>query len=204
MNLESMYQKLQQHTPAVLGSRRTPHFAILLPLVEREGEVHILFEVRARRMRRQPGEICFPGGKVDRSDPDERYTAIRETTEELGITAGCVTHVLPLDYLVSASGTIIYPFVGQVQAEGMTPNPGEVEEVFTVPLSHFQQTQPDVHLLHLKPVPEPGFPFHLIPGGENYNWQTRSMEEYFYHYEDKVIWGLTARILQHFLEIIHT
>ena len=50
--------------------------------------------------------------------------------------------------------------------------------------------------------PTYGAPFDLIIGGENYNWQVRHMEEYFYQYEGRVIWGLTARILSHFLELV--
>ncbi|HWO97807.1 MAG TPA: coenzyme A pyrophosphatase, partial [Bacillus sp. (in: firmicutes)] len=95
-------------------------------------------------------------------------------------------------------------FVGVISAaETIQPNPAEVAEIFTVPLSFFEKSEPERYTIRFKTEPEQGFPFHLIAGGANYNWQTRTMDEYFYFYEDKVIWGLTARILKHFLDIIH-
>jgi 8-oxo-dGTP pyrophosphatase MutT (NUDIX family) len=165
----------------------------------------VLFEVRASHLRRQPGEVCFPGGKMDESDPDEKYAAIRETMEELGLEEDDITEVVPLDYMVSAFGTIIYPFAGVIaDTEKIHPNPDEVGEIFTVPLSFFRDIEPDTYKIHFEVQPEDGFPFDLIVGGENYNWQTRQMDEYFYHYEGKVIWGLTARILTHFLKLTGT
>jgi peroxisomal coenzyme A diphosphatase NUDT7 len=50
--------------------------------------------------------------------------------------------------------------------------------------------------------PDKNFPLELIVGGEDYNWRTSKIDEYFYQYEDKVIWGLTAKILSHFIELI--
>lgn len=85
----------------------------------------------------------------------------------------------------------------------MKPNPSEVAEFFTVPISFLMNTEPDRFKIHFEVKPEKNFPFHLISGGENYNWQTRQTEELFYHYDGKVIWGLTARVLKHFLEVIN-
>ena len=65
--------------------RRITKYAVLLPLVKKEDGIHILFEERALTLNRQPGDICFPGGKVDFEDVNEEYTAIRETIEELGL-----------------------------------------------------------------------------------------------------------------------
>lgn len=204
MELKKLTAKLSNRTPGILGGETFSKFAVLVPLIEKNDDIHVLFEVRSFHMRRQPGEICFPGGKVDESDPHEQHTAVRETSEELGIKETSVINVSPLDYMVSPFGTIIYPFVGVISAaETIQPNPAEVAEIFTVPLSFFEKSEPERYTIRFKTEPEQGFPFHLIAGGANYNWQTRTMDEYFYFYEDKVIWGLTARILKHFLDIIH-
>lgn len=154
-------------------------------------------------LRRQPGEICFPGGRVDPGDTDEKQAAIRETVEELGIKRESITGVQPLDYLISPFGMIIYPFAGFIEDAGaIQPNEAEVGEVFTVPLDFFMAAKPEVYHVHFKPEPEENFPFDWVPGGKNYNWRARGMEEYFYHYEGRIIWGLTARILAHFVAII--
>ncbi|MBS4188699.1 CoA pyrophosphatase [Bacillus sp. FJAT-49705] len=203
MDIQKLVKHISNRTPTILGSKNFSKYAVLLPLVQIKGEYHILFEVRSLQLRRQPGEVCFPGGRVDHSDEDERYTAVRETSEELGITKNSIHHISQLDYMISPFGTIIYPFVGFIKNyEDIQVNPSEVEEIFTVPLSFLLQTKPEIFQVSYKIEPERDFPFHHIAGGEKYNWQLRNMEECFYYYEDKVIWGLTAKILKHFMEMI--
>ncbi|WP_163098986.1 NUDIX hydrolase [Peribacillus alkalitolerans] len=203
MNMKKWIDRLSERQPGILGGDRFSKYAVLLPLLEKEDGVHVLFEIRSLQLRRQPGEICFPGGRIDGTDANPSETAIRETSEELGISQETIYSVYPLDYMVSPFGTIIYPYVGIISnPEAIKPNPDEVGEIFTVPLDHFKHTKPNVYKMHFQIKPEEQFPFHLIAGGENYNWQARNMDEYFYHYEDKVIWGLTARVLFHFLEVM--
>jgi peroxisomal coenzyme A diphosphatase NUDT7 len=202
MKIKEITDKFLGRTPSILGHEQFLKFAVLLPLVEINNEVHILFEVRALNLRRQPGEVCFPGGKIEKGE-DARNAAIRETSEELGIEESKIINVFPLDYMVSAFGTIIYPFAGTItESNKIAPNVTEVGEVFTVPLSFFKKNQPESYKINFQVQPEDGFPFDLIIGGENYNWQTRTMDEYFYRYEDKVIWGLTAKVLTHFFEML--
>ncbi|MCA1062969.1 CoA pyrophosphatase [Rossellomorea sp. AcN35-11] len=204
MDINNILKRFKDRSPKVLGSESFTEYAILLPLIEVNEETHVLFEVRSLNMRRQPGEICFPGGRIDRKDSDEKSAAIRETTEELGIHPDVISEVHPLDYIVSPFGTIIYPFAGKlnVPIKDLRPNSSEVEKIFTVPLSFFQESGPDVHSIKFNMEPEEGFPFGQIPGGENYNWQARHIKEHFYYYEDKVIWGLTARVLHHFVDLL--
>ena len=73
----------------------------MLPLIEINNETHVLFEVRSLNLRRQPGEICFPGGKIEQDDVDQRQCAIRETSEELGIHESDIENVIPLDYMLN-------------------------------------------------------------------------------------------------------
>lgn len=205
MELRKIINKLKNRPPAILGSETFSKYAILIPIIQMEDDLHILFEVRSLQLRRQPGEICFPGGRVDRTDENERYTAIRETSEELGILEDHIDDVYPLDYMISPFGTIIYPFVGLIRNhEQIKYNRSEVEEIFTVPLSFLKNTKPETFQIRYRVEPEEGFPFSQIAGGENYNWQIRNMEECFYYYQDRVIWGLTARVLKHFIEIVQS
>lgn len=204
MNIQEIMNRLNNRTPTILGSEKFSKYAVLLPLIKKGDELHILFEVRSLQLRRQPGEICFPGGRIDLSDKDECHTAIRETSEELGIGPEKIKDISPLDYMISPFGTIIYPFVGFIQSpEEIKPNPDEVEKIFTVPLSYLKEVNPEIFQVSYKVEPEIDFPFNQIVGGEKYNWQPRKMEEYFYYYENKVIWGLTARILKHFIEVVY-
>ena len=50
--------------------------------------------------------------------------------------------------------------------------------------------------------PDPDFPYELIPGGRDYPWRTRKFPEHFYRYQDRVIWGLTASVLAHFIDLL--
>jgi 8-oxo-dGTP pyrophosphatase MutT (NUDIX family) len=203
MELETIVTKLKSHTPKILGSEKFSKYAVMLPLLKKEDGIHVLFEVRSLELRRQPGEICFPGGRIDEQDMDEKDAAIRETVEELGINKEQISNVNPLDYMISPFGMIIYPFVGYINSpQKIVPNPSEVGEIFTVPLSFFIHNKPEIYNIEFRAEPEENFPFDLIVGGENYNWRTRGIEEYFYHYQGKVIWGLTAKILSHFIEVI--
>lgn len=203
MDPEKILEKIKAHDPAVLGSKDFSKYAILLPLLEREGEIHLVFEVRAHTLRRQPGEICFPGGRIDAGDESPQAAALLETREELGIRSDEMSAVFPLDYMVSPFGMIIYAFAGFINAEAeFKPNPAEVDTLFSVPLSFFLETAPEIYQVNFDIQPEENFPYDLIVGGQDYSWRPRQMEEYFYLYEDKVIWGLTARILSHFMEII--
>ena len=84
---------------------------MLVPLVERAGEPHLLFEVRADTMRRQPGEVCFPGGRVEAGETAEQCV-LRETEEELAIPPAAVELIAPLDYLVHQGKFIMQPILG--------------------------------------------------------------------------------------------
>jgi peroxisomal coenzyme A diphosphatase NUDT7 len=203
MDLGKIILKLSERSPFVLGSENFSTYSVLLPLVYINNEIHLIFEVRAFSLRRQPGEVCFPGGKNDETDKDHMETAIRETYEELGLKEGSISQVVPLDFIVSPYGNIIYPFVGVIDTiNDMQVNHKEVDHIFTVPLTFFKQTKPDIHYVNARLEPEPGFPYDSIVGGKDYNWQIKRMEEFFYYFEDKVIWGLTARVVRHFIQVI--
>ncbi|MCM3609682.1 CoA pyrophosphatase [Planococcus sp. MERTA32b] len=203
MDPKSLVARVKDRIPEVLGNKEFAKFAILLPLIEKDGEIHILFEVRSHLLRNQPGDICFPGGRIDKQDESEEDAAVRETMEELGIGRKQISDIFPLDYIVSPFGMIVFSFAGIIDPDvEFRPNPPEVDSLFTVPLSFFLEKDPKVYRVNFDIQPEESFPYDLIAGGENYNWRTRQVDEYFYIYEDKVIWGLTAKILTHFMEII--
>lgn len=203
MALNNVFDKFENRRATVLGEEHFKTYGILVPLLMKNDEIHVLFEVRSEELRSQPGEICFPGGRYEKTDKTVKETAIRETAEELRIDKSQITKVYPLDYLIqSMEHRMIYPFVGFIEADAIDPNPAEVKEVFTVPLEYFRHTKPDIYPLQFQIADNKEFPFHLIPGGKKYPFRMRSIQEYFYMYEDYCIWGLTAKILNHFLSIV--
>ena len=155
MRTSNIIKQLENRQPSILGHEKYREYAILLPLIEHENGIQILFEVRSMNLRSQPGDICFPGGKIDKEDRDPQHAATRETSEELGISESGVYNIIPLDYIVSDFGRIIYPFIGRIKyPEQITPNKDEVEETFTVPLSFFLQTKPEKYKVDFQVVPE--------------------------------------------------
>ncbi|EDL11549.1 nudix (nucleoside diphosphate linked moiety X)-type motif 7, isoform CRA_d [Mus musculus] len=97
-------------------------FSVLVPLLARGGKLYLMFTVRSDKLKREPGEVCFPGGKRDPVDTDDTATALREAQEE--------------------NDALVTPVVGfldhNFQAQ---PNADEVKEVFFVPLDYFLHPQ---------------------------------------------------------------
>lgn len=179
-------------------------YAILIPLLEIKGEIHLLFEVRAHHLHHQPGDVCFPGGRVEKEDSNEKESAIRETMEELCTPRNNISNVYPLTFFSPSPKRKIYTFVGQlIDPNKIFLDPNEVDEIFTVPLEYFLETEPEVFKVTLQAKPEKNFPYHLIVGGEAYDWGDETIDQYFYQYKDRVIWGLTAKILRQFINVLH-
>ena len=204
MFLDKLKNQLDKSQSQFIGEDTAFRSAVLIPLVQVNGEWHILFEVRSFTMRRQPGDISFPGGRIDATDPTPLAAALRETHEELGIDPKTVSHIHQLSPYIGSPTFVVYPFVAVIDYEQIihSYNTVEVEEVFTVPVEWLMNYEPYMHLVTAEPVPSKNFPFEKIANGAEYQWRQRSIEEWFFEYEQYTIWGLTARILKHFIEVI--
>lgn len=175
--------------------------AVAVPLLAIDGEDHVLFTVRSQTLRRQPGEISFPGGHCESTDKTGADAAIRECSEELGIDTSQIELVGPLDCLVSAIGVKLHAVVVRLHNDEFTPNPDEVGEIFTVPLSYLLTMEPTVGHLDIGTKPLRDFPFHLLEGYQ-IDWKIRqNYSVYFYPYKQYTIWGLTGRVLKNFLDL---
>jgi len=175
--------------------------AVLIPLITQSGQMEVLFEVRSKRLNWQPGEICFPGGKIDKIDASPVEAALRETTEELGIARDKITVLGTMDEIISPIGVMLYSTVGHVDDMQLNLNEAEVAEVFTVPMSWLLKAQPHVAKMEMGTRPLENFPFELLPAYPD-EWRKRSTYEVlFYEYKDYVIWGLTAYVLEKFINI---
>ena len=167
-------------------SERTPvHASVLIPLVLRD-DLTVLLTQRTDHLTSHPGQISFPGGRVEADDADAVATALREAHEEIGLPAHEVDVLGALPTYTTGTGFIVTPVVGLVPA-GFTPlvDPFEVAEGFEVPLA-FLMT-PAHHLRHRVEVNGVAREFFSMP------WQgfdgSGEPRRYF-------IWGATAAMLR--------
>ncbi|HZY10420.1 MAG TPA: CoA pyrophosphatase [Bacteroidota bacterium] len=203
MFLEKIKNGLSQNQPLFIGEETAMRSAILIPLVQVNEEWHVLFEVRSLTMRRQPGDISFPGGRIDPTDASPEEAAIRETHEELGIDPSAIQVLGQMSAFIPTSSFVVYPFVATIDHhQTYSFNKDEVKETFTIPLKWLLDHKPYVHKVPVHPMPLTDFPYEKIANGNQYQWRSRVIEEWFYDYEQYTIWGLTARVLKHFIDSI--
>jgi 8-oxo-dGTP pyrophosphatase MutT (NUDIX family) len=207
-SLEQIRASLTGFTPKPVGDHR--YYSVLIPLIKRKDALSILYEVRSTNLRRQPGEISFPGGKIEPGETPEDC-AVRETAEELRLPPDAVEIISPLNYIITYSNFTMYAFLGQIDADALdaaTPNPEEVGRIFEVPLQFFWENEPDLYVNQIHPVIAQDFPLEKIHFQKGYSWRTGEAAVPIYTYRDAdsaeefVIWGLTARLTQDFIETI--
>jgi len=198
--IESMREIWCDRTPEVVGRSNARHSSVLVPLIEKDGRLEVLFEVRAASLHRQPGEVCFPGGACEENESHEE-TAIRETAEELLIREEQIQILAPLDYLETPGGVTVWTYLGMIKDYAGTYSLDEVDHVFSVPLEWFLENDPERYQCTVHTVPNEDFPFHLVPGGRDYHWRRGKYDVYFYQYDGEIIWGMTAKLLQAFIKL---
>lgn len=199
----SKINNLRGRNPKILGQEHVFESAVILPLVNIDNKIHVLFQKRASDLMHQPGEISFPGGKIEPFDGSPKQGAIRETCEELGLEPNNIEIVAPLDIMVSPFNMIVYPFVGFIDdVNNVEASADEVEEVFYVPLDYLMKNAPIKHNMWLNVEPEQDFPFNLIPQGKDYPFRKAYIPQLFWLWQEHVIWGLTARILNNFIALL--
>ena len=200
--LKQLEKKFKNRTAEPDGVKN--RYAVLALMTEIDGVMHFVFEKRASELIRQPGEICFPGGRIEKGET-HLETAVRETVEELGISPEKIKIIGDADYIATFYDTVIFPFVGFVESstlENLTLSTHEVEKVFTVPVDFFEKPLQENQIYMEMYFPD-DFPFDLIPNGENYKWGTpHNSDEVFYKYGNDIIWGLTARIVRGILRVM--
>ena len=197
MDSDGWKRLLDGRTPGLMDA--FGRYAVLVPMIWLEGEPHLLYEVRARKLRRQPGEVCFPGGRMEGEESPEAC-ALRETWEELGIPPEQIRILGQLDFIAHRANFILYPVLAQVDAsvlKNLRRNPAEVEDTFLVPLRYLREHPPLEYSYQLIPTPAEHFPYELIGIPRNYRWQPGGENVPVYPWEGRVIWGLTGRITRH-------
>lgn len=178
--LDQLRQKLEQYEPFCFQSI-APQASVLLALTNSPSPELILTK-RAATLSSHGGEVAFPGGKHDMTDPDLLFTALRETEEEVGIAPSSVDVLGPLGQVMSKHQLQVTPWVGIVPDDiVLTPNPGELDAVFRVPVSFFLEDNRH----HTDEIRFKG-KTHYVPA---------------YEYDGHIIWGLTAYMLIELLNV---
>ena len=133
--LDELLQRVRGHSPRILETdRQHPQAAVLVPLT-RSDDPELVLTLRASGLSTHGGEVAFPGGRRDATDPDLAFTAMREAEEEVGLPPGLVEIVGPLSPLVSRFGIHVTPYVGVVpDYVEYRANDDEIASVFSVPL----------------------------------------------------------------------
>lgn len=218
---DSQIQKIKQSllsAPDIIGKHKYFNSAVLIPLITIEGELHVLFQKRAEGIR-QAGEISFPGGQFNPlTDKSFEDSALRETCEELGLETAQIELLGKLGTVVAPMGLTIDAFTGILKIDSLSEisiNNLEVEKVFTIPLSYFINTEPEIfysrleihstdfdkdgNKIELLPVEKLGLPYFYSKPWRNGNYRVLV-----YHTKPDIIWGLTAEIIYEFSRLIKT
>lgn len=123
--------------------------AVLVGLVPRAGGIQVLLTRRTDGLRHHAGQVAFPGGRIEPGDADARAAAIRETGEEVGLAIPQLSPMGWLDPLVTITGFNVLPLVAAIAPDYRPhPDPGEVAEVFEVPLE-FLMSGPNLRSVQL-------------------------------------------------------
>lgn len=156
---------------------------VLVPIVDR-GEPWLVFAKRTDRVGHHKGQISFPGGSVGPGDGSRLDTALRESEEEIGLPRRAVEPLGALDDTETvATQFVITPWVGLVREPVVwRPDGREIEKVIEVPWSALTDPR-NVRVEHRE-----------RDGGQR--------PVYFYDWQGETIWGATARIVKHYLDVI--
>lgn len=157
--------------------------AVLVPFVDGDEGLSLIFTERTAHLAHHAGQISFPGGHIEPGDGGPVETALRETEEEIGLDRRHVTILGRLETYVTRTGFVVTPVAGIITPPfELAPDAYEVAQVFAVPLSHF-----------------------LDPANHHRcSAEFEGAVRYFYAmpYQDYFIWGATAGMLMNLYEIL--
>lgn len=158
------------------GARLRPA-AVLVAIWQRDGVAHVVLTKRASHLKHHPGQIAFPGGKIEEGDLGPEAAALREAAEETGLDPASVIVLGTLAPHETVTGFLVTPVLARIHADfAPKADPSEVEEVFTVPLSHL--LDPRHYTIQSRLWRGQMRRYYAVPWGPYY------------------VWGATARILR--------
>ena len=158
-------------------NRRLRPAGVLVPVVPHDAGARVVLTKRSSRLKHHPGQIAFPGGKQDEGDADVTAAALREAHEEVGLPPENVTVLGTLPTHETVTGFVVTPVVGWIDRPFREiAEPGEVAEVFQVPLTHVTKSSE----------------FSV----QSRRWRGSRRHYYTVPFGPYYIWGATARILR--------
>ena len=194
-----MEDRIKTSVPEEKKGVHTPSAAILIPIVRGKDEPALLMEVRSLNVL-QPGEVCFPGGHIETEETCVD-AALRETYEELGILPSSVNVLQRMEPEWHKEKMFVYPVLAEIdtfEPERLLLREEEVSEVFTMPIAWLLSHEPAVY--DISDPESEKLPVILRKYLRNYK---RGNDTTFYWaYEQYGIWGLTARLLVRFRDIL--
>ncbi|GIU53252.1 CoA pyrophosphatase [Shewanella sp. KT0246] len=175
-NVHFSLQRLATEISSAPINKSLRKAAVLVPLLEVNGQLQILLTRRALHLRAHPGQYSFPGGKVDDADNSLVETALREADEEIGLSPDNVTIVGSFPSHATFTGFEVTPIIGLInQPFDIILDPGEVAETFWVPLQYFTNANNR-------------YTFSFFRNGNDF-------DVHYMPYKGKFIWGVTAAII---------
>ncbi|MPQ43285.1 NUDIX hydrolase [Clostridium tarantellae] len=191
--------KFKNYTPYINGADNLLKAAILIPIVKKNNKLFVLFEMRSKLLKRQPSEVSFPGGIIEKNE-SPKDAAIRETYEELGVSINDINIICELDLFIDSSSLIIHPFLSIISnINNLNLNKSEVDHIFLIPLDYLLNYKPECYKNEIITIRSKDFPYDLIANKENYMNKKSYCTSIFYKYDKYIIWGMTAKILENFL-----
>ncbi len=158
--------------------------AVLIPVIENDGEPRVILTRRTAEMRKHSGQVAFPGGGIDDEDASPEEAALREAEEEIGLARSFVEPIARLPDYSTMTGFNITPVIAMVQPGfEIVPNPAEVADVFEVPLSFLMN-----EANHRR---------------ESREWKGVERHYFVMPYGERYIWGVTAGILRTLYERLY-
>jgi 8-oxo-dGTP pyrophosphatase MutT (NUDIX family) len=177
--IQEIRDRLASPPPRRLAASDLRQAAVLVPLYVDAGELWTVLTRRASDLPTHRSQIAFPGGGRELKE-DPWAAALRETQEEIGLDPKAILRLGELDEGETPAGFRVIPCVGVIPFPyKVTPNAGEIDEIFSLPLSAFSNPK----MVEERPVKINGVERLLLV----------------YHIGNRQIWGLTARILQNLL-----
>ena len=170
--------------------------AVLAPLTGSAGDRRLLFTRRAPGLRRQPGQISFPGGMVDPGDPSDLAAALREAREEIGLDPAAVEVLGPLDEWRTIQGFRLVPFVGLVAPGASFAAGPEVEEIFEAPLAELLLPRVETSEMRRPPPGAFGLSSAEIRPIRMWRYRTGGLDN------PRDIWGLTGGLVRSILDLL--